>query len=327
MSSYKAAFVKTFFDNMVLPYLVPENFDVQPNKWYLVNTKFGEDVGLALSCAKEMSKDKFQIKKTASENHSNHDSEISEIEIDDASILETKNEHIPLEMENLQIENFKFIKEISTADIEDWHHCKKEEKKAFDSAKKEIEDLKLEMKLINVHFLYQKKKIIFNFTADNRIDFRQLVKRLAGIFKTRIEMRQIGVRDAAKVLGGYGVCGVLNCCLRSNCHMNSIYLKMAKDQGFVVNSSKLTGSCGRLMCCLSYEASFYAEERKKYPEIGSIILDGAKSYRMHSQNYLTKEIFAVDEHHHQKKFSLENLKFFRKDSSGVSFYKVPEIEK
>lgn len=236
---YRAAYIKTYFDNMVLPYLAPDGFTITPDNYYLVNTKFGEDIGLATSGVKEISREKFFVKKPAQEHPGEND--IGGIEIDDTSILETRDEHIPVEIDKEQIENFKIIKMVTDEELRAWQSFREEERRAFDIAKKEICDLKLDMKLINVHFLFQKKKIIFNFTADNRIDFRQLVKRLAGNFKTRIEMRQIGVRDAAKIIGGYGVCGIVNCCLHTNCHINSIYLKIAKDQGFVVNSSKLTG--------------------------------------------------------------------------------------
>ncbi len=318
--NYRAAFIKTFFDNMILPYIAKEGMEIIPGNWYVINTKFGEDIGLATSIVKEIPKERFHIKKPVVE-HVN-DADIDDIEIDDTSILEKKNEHIPLEIDSKQIENFQIIKEATQDELSQWQSFRAEELKAFESAKKEIKDLNLEMKLINVHFLYQRKKIIFNFTADNRIDFRQLVKRLAGIFKTRIEMRQIGVRDAAKILGGYGVCGVMNCCLKSNCHINSIYLKMAKDQGFVVNSSKLTGSCGRLMCCLAYEIDYYSEERKKYPDVGSLILDGQKNYSVVSLNIIKEEVYIADENHHQKKYPLEMLKFQRKDISGTSVYRI-----
>jgi cell fate regulator YaaT (PSP1 superfamily) len=304
---------------MILPYLVPEGQVVFPNKYYLINTKFGEDIGFAMTGVREVSSDRFFVKKPVQDH--NGDTDIGDIEIDDTSILEKKEEHIPVEIDTQQIENFRIIKQAAEEELKSWQLFREEEKKAFCQAKKEIADLKLDMKLINVHFLYQKKKIIFNFTADNRIDFRQLVKRLAGIFKTRIEMRQIGVRDAAKIIGSYGVCGIVNCCLRSNCHINSIYLKMAKDQGFVVNSSKLTGSCGRLMCCLSYEAQFYNEEKKEYPVLGSVVTDGNKNYTVSSHNIIKKEIYVCDENHHQKKYSLDNITFIKKDDEGLCIYR------
>lgn len=317
---YRAAYIKTYFDNMVLPYLAPDDFTVTPDAYYLVNTKFGEDIGIATSGIKEISREKFFVKKPVQEHPGENDT--GGIEIDDTSILETRDEHIPVEFDKEQIENFKILKMVTDEELQAWQSFREEEKRAYHIARKEICDLKLEMKLINVHFLYQKKKIIFNFTADNRIDFRQLVKRLAGNFKTRIEMRQIGVRDAAKIIGSYGVCGIVNCCLRTNCHINSIYLKMAKDQGFVVNSSKLTGSCGRLMCCLSYEAHFYNEEKKDYPAIGSTVTDGNKNYTVSSHNFIKREIYVCDENHHQKKYTLDSIRFLTKDSSGISVYKL-----
>jgi len=320
---YKAAYFKTFFDYMVLPYIASDGITVTTGKWYLINTKFGEDIGLALSTIKDVPQEQFLVKKPVVEPAS--DANIDDIEIENLEneeILEPKEEHIQIEMDVQQIENFKILREITPEELKEWQAFREEEKKAFEIAKKEIENLKLEMKLINVHFLFQKKKVIFNFTADNRIDFRQLVKKLASVFKTRIEMRQIGVRDAAKILGGFGVCGNVNCCLRSNCHIVPIYLKMAKEQGFVVNSSKLTGACGRLMCCLSYEAQLYTEEKKNYPEIGSVVTDGQKNYTVSALNLIKKEVYVMDENHHQKKFPVESLTFINKESSGVSCYRV-----
>lgn len=316
---YKAVYIKTFFDNMVLPYIVPDGMEIKEGGWYLVNSKFGEDIGLAETGLMEVGKEKFHVKKAQVVHHQKED-DAAGIEIDDKSILERKEEHIP--EDNLLLETLKLIRAVTPEEANVWHAYRPEEKKAFEAAKKEIKDLALEMKLINVHFLFQRKKIIFNFTADNRIDFRQLVKRLAGLFRTRIEMRQIGVRDAAKVLGGYGVCGVQNCCQRSNCHINSIYLKMAKDQGFMVNSSKLTGSCGRLMCCLSYEMEFYSQEKKLYPENGSRVNDGSKDYVVSSINMIKREVYVMDENHHQKKFPLDTLKFLRKENTGLAYYKA-----
>ena len=316
---YKAAYIKTFFDNMVLPYVVPDGMEVKEGGWYLVNSKFGEDIGRAETAVIEVAKDKFHVKKPQGGAHHHKEDDAAGIEIDDKSILETKDEHIP--EDNQLLDTLKLIRPVTNDEADVWHAYRPEEKKAYEAAKKEIKDLALDMKLVNVHFLFQRKKIIFNFTADNRIDFRQLVKRLAGLFRTRIEMRQIGVRDAAKVLGGYGVCGVQNCCQRSNCHINSIYLKMAKDQGFMVNSSKLTGSCGRLMCCLSYEMEFYSQEKKLYPEQGSRVNDGSKDYVVSSINMIKREVYVMDENHHQKKFPVDSLKFLRKEGP-VAFYKA-----
>lgn len=319
--NYKAVYIKTYFDNMVLPYVVPDGVEIRQGGWYLVNSKFGEDIGRAETALVEVSKEKFHVKKPQSGHHHQKDDDAAGIEIDDKSILESKDEHIPEDSQLL--DTLKLIRAVTQDEANLWHTYRPEEKKAFEAAKKEIKDLNLDMKLINVHFLFQKKKIIFNFTADNRIDFRQLVKRLAGLFRTRIEMRQIGVRDAAKVLGGYGVCGVQNCCQRSNCHINSIYLKMAKDQGFMVNSSKLTGSCGRLMCCLSYEMEFYSQERKLYPEQGSRVNDGSKDYIVCSVNMIKRDVYVMDENHHQKKFPVDAFKLLRKEGALAYYHVTP----
>ncbi len=321
---YKVAYLKTFFDSMVLPYIVPDGTDVQPGSYFVVSSKFGEDLGYSMSCVKSMDPNAVG---PAKRNHTEHASntDIDDIVIDDASILEDKQEHMPIE-----IETNKILRAATDEEIRERERFSKEEIKAYESAKKEIELLNLPMKLINVHFLLQKKKIIFNFTADNRIDFRQLVKKLASIFRTRIEMRQIGVRDAAKIQGGYGVCGECTCCIRSNCHMNSIFLKMAKDQGFVVNSSKLTGLCGRLMCCLAYENDFYIEERKHFPEVGSFVRDDQFEYKIFSVNILCDEIYASDTYHHQRKFSHNDIQFLKKDENGFAHYRLkaqtPEVQ-
>lgn len=308
--NYRAAYLKTFFDNMVMPYLVPEGMNVQVDQWYVLSTRFGDDLGQAVTGVSEVPADRFILKKNGPEN--GHEHEMEEPQGGDAS-----NHGEPVLIEHLRV-----LKSASHAEVESWKGHRQEEREAYEKARAEIEELKLDMKLIHVHMLYQRKKIIFSFTAEARIDFRQLVKRLAGLFKTRIEMRQIGVRDAAKILGGYGVCGIKNCCMRSNCHMNSIYLKMAKDQGFVVNSSKLTGSCGRLMCCLAYEMDYYTSERKKFPEIGSLVMDNGKGMTVISHNLISGDVYVLDENHHQKKFPLSAFQWFKKDASAAAVYKL-----
>jgi len=176
---YRVAYLKTFFDGMILPYMVPENMTIAEGKYYVVNTKFGEDVALGMSGIKELDPNAVHpVKKSHHEQASNAD--IDDIEIDDASILEDKQEHVPVE-----IESNKVFRDATEEEVRERERFSKEELKAFEAARAEIEQLQLPMKLINVHFLMQKKKIIFNFTADNRIDFRQLVKKLASIFRSR----------------------------------------------------------------------------------------------------------------------------------------------
>ena len=153
---------------------------------------------------------------------------------------------------------------------------KQQANEAFDVCKKKINEHKLEMKLVSVHYLLDEPKILFFFTAESRVDFRELVKDLVSIFKTRIELRQIGVRDESRVLGGLGVCGRAYCCHSVSDKLKPVSIKMAKDQNLSLNSMKISGPCGRLLCCLAYEHQFYAEQRRLTPSEGTRInWDGA----------------------------------------------------
>ncbi|MCL2374149.1 MAG: hypothetical protein FWC65_02790 [Treponema sp.] len=145
------------------------------------------------------------------------------------------------------------------------------EKEAFDICRKKIESRKLEMKLVSVHYLLEELKILFFFTAESRVDFRDLVKDLVGIFKSRIELRQIGVRDEAREVGGLGVCGRGYCCHTVSDKLKPVSIKMAKDQNFSLNTMKISGPCGRLLCCLAYEHLFYSEQRRLIPSEGTKI--------------------------------------------------------
>ena len=142
---------------------------------------------------------------------------------------------------------------------------------AFTIAKTKIAEHQLEMKLIQVEYAYDRSKMIFQFTAEGRIDFRELVKDLASIFKTRIELRQIGVRDEAKILGGIGRCGRQLCCSTFLGDFIPVSIKMAKDQNLSLNQTKISGLCGRLMCCLKYENDMYEDARRELPDYGKEI--------------------------------------------------------
>lgn len=165
-------------------------------------------------------------------------------------------------------------KVIRVADEEDISHHNEniiKEKEAMDICTKKIEEHKLEMKLIDVEYTFDNNKILFYFTADGRIDFRELVKDLASIFRTRIELRQIGVRDETKMMGGIGICGRELCCKGFMCEFQPVSIKMAKEQGLSLNPSKISGCCGRLMCCLKYEHEAYEEALKKMPKVGALV--------------------------------------------------------
>ncbi len=148
----------------------------------------------------------------------------------------------------------------------------KNEKMAFDLCLEKIAARKLEMKLISVEYTFDNSKVIFYFTANGRVDFRELVKDLASVLKTRIELRQIGVRDEAKMLGGLGSCGRPICCGTFLSDFQPVSIKMAKEQNLSLNPTKISGQCGRLMCCLKYEQDYYEETLKKLPKVGKEVL-------------------------------------------------------
>lgn len=156
-------------------------------------------------------------------------------------------------------------------DIKTLEENKKREKSAFDICLKKIESHNLKMKLVDVEYTFDRSKILFYFTADGRVDFRELVKDLAGVFKTRIELRQIGVRDESKVLGGLGVCGRPFCCSSFLGSFQPVTIKMAKEQGLSLSPVKISGTCGRLMCCLKYEQSSYEHLLRVTPKVGAIV--------------------------------------------------------
>ena len=156
-------------------------------------------------------------------------------------------------------------------DLEHLAENRKKEKKAFAICEQKIADNKLEMKLVNVEYTFDNSKILFYFTADGRVDFRNLVKDLASVFRTRIELRQIGVRDEAKMLGGLGICGKPFCCSTFLGEFQPVSIKMAKEQGLSLSPVKISGTCGRLMCCLKYEQEAYTDLLKKTPKVGAIV--------------------------------------------------------
>jgi cell fate regulator YaaT (PSP1 superfamily) len=165
----------------------------------------------------------------------------------------------------------KLIRSATPDDLETLEKNKKKEKEAFDICEQKIESFALEMNLVDVECTFDGSKILFYFTADGRIDFRELVKSLASVFRTRIELRQIGVRDEAKMLGGLGVCGRPFCCKTFLGDFQPVAIKMAKEQGLSLNPTKISGTCGRLMCCLKYEQDGYEYLLKVTPKVGAIV--------------------------------------------------------
>ncbi|ERI08789.1 PSP1 domain-containing protein [Aneurinibacillus aneurinilyticus] len=171
--------------------------------------------------------------------------------------------------------------------VEDNHKLAKE---AFNTCQEKIVIHKLEMKLVDVEYTFDKNKIIFYFTADGRVDFRELVKDLAAIFRTRIELRQIGVRDEAKMLGGIGPCGRILCCSTFLGDFEPVSIKMAKDQNLSLNPAKISGLCGRLMCCLKYENDNYESAKDELPDVGKEVATPMGYGRVVGLNILERKV-------------------------------------
>jgi cell fate regulator YaaT (PSP1 superfamily) len=182
-------------------------------------------------------------------------------------------------MENRQISDDgivqplkKLIRVATKEDLKKLAENNAKEKTAFNICLKKIAAHKLEMKLVDVEYTFDNSKILFYFTADGRVDFRELVKDLASVFRTRIELRQIGVRDEAKMLGGLGICGRPFCCSTFLGGFQPVSIKMAKEQGLSLNPVKISGTCGRLMCCLKYEQEAYQDLLRSTPSVNSVVM-------------------------------------------------------
>lgn len=190
---------------------------------------------------------------------------------------------------------------------------KEKEKKAFEVCLEKIKKHNLDMKLIDAEYTFDNNKVLFYFTADGRIDFRDLVKDLASVFKTRIELRQIGVRDETKVVGGIGICGRSLCCNTFLSEFAPVSIKMAKEQNLSLNPTKISGVCGRLMCCLKNEEETYEELNSRLPNIGDLVNteDGLKG-EVHSVSVLrqnVKVIVEVNDEKEIREYKIEQIKF------------------
>jgi len=165
----------------------------------------------------------------------------------------------------------KLIRRATKEDMRRLEENKKKEKEALKICEQKVAEHGLDMKLVDVEYTFDNSKILFYFTADGRVDFRTLVKDLASVFRTRIELRQIGVRDESKMLGGLGVCGRPFCCNSFLGEFHPVSIKMAKEQGLSLSPTKISGTCGRLMCCLKYEQDAYTDLLKRTPKVGAIV--------------------------------------------------------
>ena len=207
---------------------------------------------------------------------------------------------------------------------------RRKEKEAFQICLEKIHKHELEMKLIDAEYTFDNNKVLFYFTADGRIDFRELVKDLAAVFKTRIELRQIGVRDETKIVGGIGICGRCLCCHTYLSEFAPVSIKMAKEQNLSLNQTKISGVCGRLMCCLKNEQETYEELNKKLPGLGDTVTtpDGLTG-TVHSVNVLRQRVKVIVEINDEKEiqeFPVDDLKFRpRKKKVKVSEKELKEL--
>ena len=213
---------------------------------------------------------------------------------------------------NTQIK--KIIRKADKKDLKHYEENKKKEKEAFKICKDKIKKYKLNMNLTDVEYKFDNSKILFYFTADGRIDFRDLVKDLASIFKTRIELRQIGVRDEVKRIGGNGICGRELCCCSHLSNFETVSIKMAKEQNLSLNPTKISGNCGRLMCCLKYEQDVYEEKLKKLPKVGAIVktADGeGKVDSIETLKEIVKVKFKDGDEYFYKKYNASDIKIIK----------------
>ncbi len=234
------------------------------------------------------------------------------------------------------IQPLKPVLRVATArDTEQENANKQKEREAFKICLEKIKKHKLDMKLIDAEYTFDNNKVLFYFTADGRIDFRELVKDLASVFKTRIELRQIGVRDETKIMGGIGICGRTLCCHAHLSEFVPVSIKMAKEKNLSLNPTKISGMCGRLMCCLKHEEETYEYLNRKLPNVGDYVTtdDGLKG-EVHSVNVLRQLVKVLIENNDEKEireYKVEQLRFkkrHRKEKQDdVTDAELKELEK
>ncbi len=228
----------------------------------------------------------------------------------------------------------KVIRVATYKDKKHYEENKRNEKEAFKTCSKKIKEHKLDMNLTDVEYNFDNSKIIFYFTAEGRIDFRDLVKDLAAIYKTRIELRQIGVRDEVRRIGGNGMCGRELCCCSFLNNFDTVSIKMAKEQNISLNPSKISGNCGRLMCCLKYEQEVYEEKLKRLPKIGAIVKTQDGQGEVCGIETLSEKIkvkFVEDGETFFKKYDAKDIKIIKnvetKEEENLSAEELAELKK
>ncbi len=223
----------------------------------------------------------------------------------------------------------QMVRKATREDIQRVMENRKKEKSAFKACERRIASRGLEMKLVDVEYTFDNSKILFYFTADGRVDFRELVKDLAGMFHTRIELRQIGVRDEAKMLGGMGICGRPFCCGSFLGGFQPVSIKMAKEQGLSLNPVKISGTCGRLMCCLKYEQEAYQDLLRTTPKVNALVSTPDGKGVVIDTNLLTRKLTVrldKDPDAAPKVFHADQVKVLRDGRVKVDKKEIEELK-
>lgn len=203
----------------------------------------------------------------------------------------------------------KLVRVATESDLEKYERNRQPEQEAYDFCRKKIADLKLDMKLISAHYLTDESKLMFFYSSGNRVDFRGLLKELVSAFRERIELRQIGVRDESRIIGGLAVCGRPFCCASVSDKLNAVSIKMAKEQNMSLNAMKISGPCGRLLCCLAYENDFYKSEKKLFPKKDTLVRMGDAIYKVGEISLLKHRVQLIGEDGETVWKSLKKLKY------------------
>lgn len=216
---------------------------------------------------------------------------------------------------NLDTELKKIVRKATKKDIENYQKNVKDAKQALVTCKEIVSRYDVNMQLTNCEYTLDKAKVIFMYTSDDRVDFRELLKELAVVFKCRIELRQIGPRDKAKVIGGIGTCGLPLCCSTLLGEFNGVSINMAKNQMLAINIEKISGACGRLMCCLKYEDEIYSLEKERFPKIGSHVKYQDKDVKVIGLNVIN-DLVKIETNNGIVFVGLEEIKFDKNNHAG-----------
>lgn len=216
---------------------------------------------------------------------------------------------------NLDTELKKIVRKATKKDIENYQKNVKDAKQALVTCKEIVSRYDVNMQLTNCEYTLDKAKVIFMYTSDDRVDFRELLKELAVVFKCRIELRQIGPRDKAKVIGGIGTCGLPLCCSTLLGEFNGVSINMAKNQMLAINIEKISGACGRLMCCLKYEDEIYSLEKERFPKIGSRVKYQGKDVKVTGLNVIN-DLVKIETNNGIVFVGLDEIKFDKNNHAG-----------